>query len=333
MNQTKNGLGFSLLELMASIGIGGLLSIIILHLSSSQSKLFSQSDATLDISLFIKTYSRHFASPSNCLATLSGLIPTSSGTTIPVIKQDGGATIFTPSTSHNAASYFGKVSVESIALKSSSALVPRTPQTVNIAVKFYYAVNGQAQSYQRSFPISVILNESSQVINCQDDASLYARDICSQAGATMNLAYTSCSGPKLNPPSGTIASFNQSNCPPGWIIANGSGSPPTTPNLHGRYIRGRNTTSFTPLTNRDPQGDRPIGNLQSYSIGQHTHAVNAYRNNCGFHDDDDPDGSNNGNVCRRDSIINNYSPAVNFNTNSTNESIPVSIILLFCMKQ
>ncbi|MBF0366196.1 MAG: hypothetical protein HQK50_11535 [Oligoflexia bacterium] len=330
MKQLKNNLGLSLLELMLSLGLVGLLSTVTLFMTSLQNRVMTQMDANADIMLFTKTYSRHFSNQGHCLATLNNLNPTGSGVNIANVKVSGGATIFTPSTSHNPSSYFGKVSISKMTLKAPGSVVARVPQTVDIIVDFFYKVDGRDRTYSNAFPVSIVLNESFNVINCQGDATQYAAGICTQAGGSVNAAVTTCTGSTVTVARGTIASFNLTTCPTGWIVADGASS--ITPNLQNRYIRGANidpalTSNY--INNKRDGQNRSIGHVQSSSVGRHTHTFNAYTCPVSTNDEDD---SETGGYCRPSSNRTDSFSSVSANSASTNENRPNSIILKFCMK-
>lgn len=135
-------------------------------------------------------------------------------------------------------------------------------------------------------------------------------------GACGNICATDalCSGGECNPvpaPSRAIIAFYASECPPGWVAADGQND---TPDLRGLFVRGLSE-------------GRELGSFQDDAVGSHQHQYSDWTNHCNSIDDGSDEHPG---FCRNTTAF--------FATRTTSasggeETRPKNIALLYCMKQ
>jgi hypothetical protein len=114
-------------------------------------------------------------------------------------------------------------------------------------------------------------------------------------------------------PAGFIGAFNLTDCPSGWIHANGSAG---TPDLRGMFIRGLDDGSV----GNDPDAPRTLGSIQFDELGSHSHAISAVHNTGSTH---------------RGGSASSYNwRHEGFTTGNTGggETRPKNVALIYCMK-
>jgi len=97
------------------------------------------------------------------------------------------------------------------------------------------------------------------------------------AAASMNLFSSGevISSAKLNEnfeiaaPEGAVIAFDLTECPKGWAPADGNDG---TPDLRGRFVRGRDDAGTGVAAGRDPDGVRGLGDDQDDAFQGHYHS-------------------------------------------------------------
>ena len=176
---------------------------------------------------------------------------------------------------YQSAPYFGTQTV----ISSATVTDLGTIGTQNVLIAGSATINSFGSSASTASPIYMISFGSSLTITY--NASLLITpgygNITTQAGDSAIVQYLgagawsvlsySAAGSGQAPnsvPSGAVMAFNLSACPVGWSAANGSGG---TVNLVGYFIRGLDTAGAV-----DPTA-RSLGSVESHAVQNHTHSI------------------------------------------------------------
>lgn len=131
-------------------------------------------------------------------------------------------------------------------------------------------------------------------------------------------------------PEGAVMAFYLAACPEGWAPADGSNG---TPDLRGRFIRGRDDVGTGPAGN-DPAGSRTIGNTQTdafqgHKFGDNSHVFFMPVQNVGANSVFGAYVLDQG-LGRTDSLI---SDGTNGTPRIDNETRPKNVALTYCMRK
>lgn len=130
---------------------------------------------------------------------------------------------------------------------------------------------------------------------------------------------------RIAAPEGAIMAFYLDDCPEGWAPADGTNG---TPDLQGRFIRGRDLVNGT---TRDPAGLRGIGDFQGDAFQGHRHSISAGNINSGG--SINWVGTNGSFTLVTPGVGDPISDGFNGAPRTANETRPENIALTYCMRK
>ncbi len=278
IKETKNNRdksGFTLIEVLVSTVLLGISAISFIKLGEFQNSATRRFYDSSDHIFFLRVISNHFNNKQSCNQTLNGLqINNSSApSNIALIRNSDASTYFTPGTTTGA---FGDIVVESMTALAQNATDLENPKQVNITCSMRSSKQGYGPAnITRSFSLLVYASAAGNITSCYTESDAINESICASMDSIYDQITETCG---LNPfiPQGMVMGFNGTDCPAGWVEADGTQSPL---DLRGRYVRGMNAgKAIGPEADYD---NRALGSSQSGSIVNHVHEFrDVYYNNC-----------------------------------------------------
>lgn len=184
--------GFSLMELMVTVGLGGIMALALVNLSANLQSKESRVKSSTDINIFINDVLLNLSQSNSCVATFNG-IDVTSATTIPSIRDKYNKIILQQGKTYLE----GKVIVERIGVQEFNITNPagaiREAQ-LSLELDFRIKANNKIQS--KIISITMNIDSSNRVTKCNqtigNSKENFLQTFCDRLGGTIRASDGKC---------------------------------------------------------------------------------------------------------------------------------------------